>query len=241
MNIAKKIEKNIDNIESGKAFTYKDLDIKKEEYSAASKAIERLIKKGIIKRFSTGVFYKSKQTIFGELSPDEEEIITPYLFKNEKRIAYITGLLLYNNMGLTTQIPKEISVASNKKRIYISKGNIKAKAVKSYVEVTNENYKLLEFLDALKDLKKIPDLNKKSTISILTNKILELNDTHLKELIEIAIEYPPRVRAFLGALLENVAKNKNTKSLDDSLNPLSEYELGITKDILPTAEKWNIK
>ncbi len=241
MNIAKKIEEQIDNIENGKTFTYKDLNIKKEEYSAASKSIERLIKKKIIKRISTGVFYKPKQTVFGELKPDEEKIITPYLFKNGKRIAYITGLLLYNKMGLTTQIPKEISIASNKKRIYISKGNIKAKAVKSYVEVTNKNYKLLELLDALKDLKKIPDLNKRPAISILTNKILELNNKQLKELTEIALEYPPRVRAFLGALLENIDKNINIKSLDDSLNPLSEYELGLTKDILPTVENWNIK
>ena len=241
MNIAKKIEEQIDSIESGKTFTYKDLNIKKEEYSAASKSIERLIKKGVIKRISTGVFYKPKKTVFGELKPDEEKIITPYLFKNGKRIAYITGLLLYNKMGLTTQIPKEISIASNKKRIYISKGNIKAKAVKSYVEVTNENYKLLELLDALKDFKKIPDLDKKSTISILSHKISELNKKQIKELIEIALEYPPRVRAFLGALLENIDENIDIKMLDDSLNPLSEYELGLTKDILPTVEKWNIK
>ena len=241
MNIAKKIKGKIKTIETGNTFTYKDLDIEKKEYSAASKTIERLIKKGIIKRISMGIFYKPKQTVFGELKPDEEKIITPYLFKNGKRIAYITGLLLYNKMGLTTQIPKEINIASNKKRIYISKGNIKASAVKSYVEVTDENYKLLELLDALKDFKKIPDLDKKSAITILTKKILELNNKQKKELIEIALEYPPRVRAFLGALLENIDNNINIKSLDDSLNPLSEYKLGITKKILPTIEKWNIK
>ncbi|MEA1987122.1 MAG: DUF6088 family protein [Candidatus Marinimicrobia bacterium] len=241
MNIAKKIEKKINNIEIGDIFTYKNLALKKEEYSAATKTIERLIKKGIIKRISTGIFYKPKQSIFGELRPNEEQIIFPYLFKNGKRIAYITGLLLYNKMGLTTQIPKEISIASNKKRIYISKGNIKASAVKSYVEVTEENHKLLELLDALKDFNKIPDLDKNSALIILTNKIFALNKKQKKELIETALEYPPRVRAFLGALLENANKNINTKSLDDSLNPLSEYRLGITKDILPTVEKWKIK
>ena len=241
MNITKKIEKMLDSLESGIIFTYSDLKIKKDEYSAASKSIERLVKKGIIKRISTGVFYKPKQTIFGELMPDEEKIIKPYLFRNGKRIAYITGLLLYNKMGLTTQIPKEISIASNKKRIYISKGNIKTKAVKSYVEVTDSNYKLLELLDALKDFKRIPDLDKKSAISILSRKISELEKKQIKELIEIALEYPPRVRAFLGALLENIDKKINTKSLYDSLNPLSEYDLGLTKDILPTIEKWNIK
>jgi hypothetical protein len=241
MTISKKIEERIKNIEKGNIFTYQDLSIKKEEYSAASKTIERLIKKEIIKRISTGVFYKPKQTVFGELKPDEEKIITPYLFKNGRRIAYITGLLLYNKMGLTTQIPKEISIASREKRIYISRGNIQANAVKSYVEITNENYRLLELLDAIKDLKKIPDLDKKSAITILTNNILELNNEERKELIKIALAYPPRVRAFLGAFLENMDKNIDTTSLDDSLNPLSEYRLGITKEILPTVEKWNIK
>lgn len=241
MNIAKKIEGKIKTIEKGNTFTYKDLEIEKEEYSATSKTIERLIKKGIIKRISTGIFYKPKQTVFGELKPDEEKIITHYLFKNGKRIAYVTGLLLYNKMGLTTQIPKEISIASSKKRIYISKGNIKASAVKSYLEVTDDNYKFLELLDAIKDFKNIPDLNKKSAIKILTNRILVLNNKQKKELIEIALEYPPRVRALLGALLENIKENINTKSLDNSLNPLSEYKFGITKEILPTIEKWNIK
>ncbi len=241
MNIAKKIEKIISGFENGNTFTYKDLNIKKEEYAAAAKTLERLIKKEIIKRISTGVFYKPKQTVFGELKPDEEKIITPYLFKDGKRIAYITGLLLYNKMGLTTQIPKNISIASSKKRIYISKGNIKASAVRSYVDVTDENYKLLEILDAIKDFKKIPDLDKKSAIIILQSKILELNNKQKKELIKIALEYPPRVRAFLGALIEEIDNRTNVKILNESLNPLSEYKLGITKEILPTAEKWNIK
>ena len=241
MNIAKKIEDKINSIENGKTFTYKDLNIKKEEYTAATKSIERLIKKGMIKRISTGVFYKPKQTVFGELKPDEEKIITPYLFQNGKRIAYITGLLLYNKIGLTSQIPKEISIASNKKRIYISKGNIKAKAVRSYVDVTDENFRFLELLDALKDFNKIPDLDKKSVITILTNKIFKLNNEQRNKLISIALDYPPRVRAFLGALLENSGKKRELRILDDSLNPLSKYKLGIAKEILPTVEKWNIK
>ncbi len=241
MNVTKKIEEKINNLERGETFTYKDLAIKKEEYIAATKTIERLIKKGKIKRISTGIFYKPKQTVFGELKPDEIKIIKPYLFKNGKRIAYITGLLLYNKMGLTTQVPNEISIASNVKRIYISKGNVKAKAVKSYVEVTDENYKLLELLDVLKDFNKIPDLEKKSALLILTDRIRSLNKKQIKELTKIALEYPPRVRALLGALLEIIDKNLNTKMLADSLNPLSEYHLGITKDLLPTVENWNIK
>ena len=58
-------------------------------------------------------------------------------------------------------------------------------------------------------------------------------------MIKIALEYPPRTRALLGAILENLGEN--TIKLEESLNPLSEYKIGISKEILPTIEKWNIK
>jgi len=241
MNIARKIEKKINSIKEGNTFTYQDLAIKKEEYTATAKTLERLIKKGIIKRISTGIFYKPKQTVFGELKPNEQEIIKPYLFKNGKRIAYITGTFLYNKMGLTSQIPKEIKIASREKRIFITKGNIKATAVKSYIDVSDKNYKLLEFLDALKDFKKIPDLDKKSAIEILKNKLLDFNQKQIRDLIGFAMKYPPRVRAFLGALLEELKIETGIEKLQESLNPLSEYSLRLSKNILQTVENWNIK
>ena len=241
MIIAKKIKKKIDGIIEGDIFTYQDLSLNKNEYSATAKTIERLIKKGKIKRISTGVFYKPNQTAFGELKPNEEEIIKPYLLKNGKRIAYITGTLLYNKMGLTTQIPKEIKIASREKRIFISKGSIKATAVKSYVEVNGNNYPLLEILDAIKDFKKIPDLDKKSAIKILENKLKELNSKSVKQLVKTGCSYPPRVNALLGALLEYLGEFDEIDKLKDNLNPLTNYKLGINKEILPTYKNWNIK
>ncbi|MCF6184219.1 MAG: hypothetical protein L3J56_06275, partial [Bacteroidales bacterium] len=122
-----------------------------------------------------------------------------------------------------------------------TKENIKAKAVKSYVDVSDTNYKLLEFLDALKDFKKIPDLDKKSAIEILKSKLLEFNQKQIKDLIKIAIKYPPRVRAFLGALLEELNIETGIEKLKENLNPLSEYSLNISENILQTIENWNIK
>jgi len=52
----KKITEKIDHIEKGNPFTYKDLNIKKEEYPAASKSIERLIKKKSSNKFQQEYF-----------------------------------------------------------------------------------------------------------------------------------------------------------------------------------------
>ena len=78
MKVARKLETQINKLKEGTTFKYQQLSIEANEYSAAAKAIERLIEKEIIKRVSTGVFYKPKQTIFGELKPNEEELLKPY-------------------------------------------------------------------------------------------------------------------------------------------------------------------
>ncbi|MFP5040453.1 DUF6088 family protein [Parasediminibacterium sp. JCM 36343] len=102
MKVTEKIEKRIAQMPDGNTFGYQEFNIQESEYTAATKAIERLLKKGIINRVSTGLFYKPKQTLFGNLKPKEEELLKPYLFEQKKRVAYITGTALYNRLGLTT-------------------------------------------------------------------------------------------------------------------------------------------
>ena len=240
MKVAEKVERKINGMKEGTTFKYQQLGITQSEYSAATKAIGRLIKKGIIKRVSTGVFYKPKRSAFGELRPREEELLKPYLFQDGKRIAYITGGALYNRMGLTTQVPKTIKVASKIKRVTTKIGKTQVKPVKSYVDVTNENYYLLEILDAIKDFKTIPDLDKKAAITLLKKKISTLSDNDRSKMIRCALKYPPRTIALLGAILELSKEKNGLEGLKKSLNPLTTYKLGIQIDTLPTGPKWNI-
>lgn len=240
MSVSKKIEDKINKLPVGDTFTYQALSVRPDEYAATAKSLERLIKKGVLKRVSTGVFYRPRQTVFGEIKPREEDLLKNYLFVNDKRIAYITGLSLYNRLGLTTQVPKVIKIASRDKRIFASVGTLKGKPVKSYIDVNDKNYYLLEILDALKDFKQIPDLDKKSGLLILADRIRNLEDKDIIRMIKYALKYPPRVRAILGALIENFMAANQIGLLKESLNPLSQYEYKINTDILPNANNWNI-
>ena len=121
MTIAKKIADKIAELPKDSTFGYADLPIRPEEYVTAAKALERLQKKGIIRKLSKGIFYKPNVTVFGELKPREEDILRPYLYEDGKRIAYITGTSLYNQLNLTTQIPSLYKIASAEKRIYINR------------------------------------------------------------------------------------------------------------------------
>ena len=241
MTISKKVEAEVNKVPIGTTFTYQSLAVNFNEYAAAAKAIERLIKKDVIKRVSTGVFYKPKKTIFGELMPREDELLKNYLFEKNKRIAYVTGLSLYNKLGLTTQVPTTIKIARRDKRIFATLGNLKGKPVKSYIDVSDKNYYVLEILDALKDFKQIPDMDKKSGVLLLTDKIKKWDNNDKKLLVKYVLRYPPRVRALLGAIVENILSPEEVKPVKDSLNPLSQYEYNITDAILPNAKNWNIR
>lgn len=241
MSLATQIRDRIEKLSEGKSFGYADLGIAKEDYQTAAKVMERLQVKGIIKKISKGVFYKPKQTVFGELKPDYSEQLRPYLFENGKRIAYETGFSLYNQMGLTTQMAFRIKIASRRKRISINRGALKADAVKSYAEVSELNYELLGFLDAIKDIKRIPDCSVSQAVIILSGKISKLNEKQISDLVKYALLYPPRVRALVGAMLENLNKQANTEKLKQSLNPLTKIKLGLKETELPAIQNWNIE
>lgn len=240
MKVAEKINREVEKMAEGTVFKYQQLGISQNEYGAAAKAIERLIAKGVIKRTSTGIFYKPKQSIFGELQPGDEELLRLYLFEKGKRIAYITGAMLYNQMGLSTQIPNVVKVACKSKRITTRIERLNIKSVKSYVEVDNENYVLLQILDALKDFNNISDIDKKSAVIVLKNYINRLKKGDLSKLIKYALKYPPRARAFLGAILDDLNKFEGLEKLKETLNSLSNYKFGLKKEILSTGINWNI-
>jgi len=240
MTLASQIQAQINKLPEGKSFGYADLAIDKKDYQTAAKVLERIQAKGIIKKISKGVFYKPEQTVFGELKPDYNEQLRPYLFENGKRIAYITGAYLYNQLNLTTQMAFRIKIASRSKRIFINRGAVKADAVKSYTDVTESNYELLGFLDAFKDIKKIPDCSPRQAVKILSSRIKNLSEKQIENLTKYALLYPPRVKALVGAILENNGSNTDISKLKVSLNPLTKFDIGLKEIDLPTIKNWNI-
>lgn len=239
--VSDKIAQQIQQFPEDISFGYKELTIARKETVSAAKALERLQKKGLIRKLSKGIFYKPKMTLFGEKKPDEQQVLKPYLYQNGKRTAYITGVCLYNQLGLTTQVPAIIKIASRDRRIFISTGALKATPIKSYVDVTEDNYQMLGFLDAMKDLKHIPDIDINNALSLFKNRISQLTEPQRQEMIQFGLAYPPRVRALLGAILDSLGKTNNLEQLRLSVNPLTDFVLGISIDTLPEAANWNIR
>lgn len=241
MKVAEQIRNTIQSIPKSKPFGYADLNINPGDFYKAAKAIERLQKKGQIKRVSKGVFYVPQKSMFGELGPNQQALIERYLFKDGKRIAYETGFSLYNKLALTTQMAFKIKIATNNKVLQINQGALEVRTVKSYVEITEQNYELLGLLDAIKDVKKIPDCSVENALKRITFLIKQLSNKQQADMVHNALFYPARTRAVLGAILENIQSKANYSALKNSLNPLTTIHLGIQVGHLPTITNWQIK
>lgn len=241
MKVAEQIREKIKSIPESEPFGYSDLGIAPADFFTAAKALERLQKKGVIKKVSKGIFYVPRQTIFGVVGPNNSSILERYMFENGKRIAYETGFSLFNQLGLTTQMAFKLKIATRSKRIKINQGSLQVSSVKSYVNVTEQNFKLLGYLDALKDIRKIPDSTTTNAIKRMNWLIKALTKKQQNALVSFALFYPARVKALLGAILENQNFSFESNKLKSSINPLSKVTLYIKQTDLPTIKKWNIE
>jgi hypothetical protein len=241
VNVTKKIETQVAGIPAGIIFGYAELGLLPEEYVAAAKALERLVRKGTLRRFETGAFYRPKITLFGKVGPSEADILRSILFFQGKQVAYVTGTALYNQMGLTTQIPHVIEISGARMRAALAHDSVRTRLIKSRVEVTGDNVSQLELLDAFKDFKHIPDLDRSQAIRLLSARIQGMHADQLDSLGDYARAYPPRTSALLGAVLDFCGKKSLAARIMSSLNPLTKFRLGVSATDLPTAPQWNIE
>lgn len=125
--------------------------------------VKRLVDDGKLKRFDTGIYYIPKKTIFDTYAVPSREVIIKkkYIQDKEEKIGYLSGLGLANQIGITTQVPVVYEVVSNKAtKDYreVMVGNAKVILRKPKVVVNEENYKVLQFLDLIKDIDLVSEL-----------------------------------------------------------------------------------
>lgn len=243
MTIAQTIENKINLIADGTVFSIDDLGLPNEWWDNIRIKLSRMEGKGLIQKLSKGKFYKSRKSAFGELKPNLQEIVKDLIQdKSGKPIGYLTGYSVWNDMGLTTQIASVIMIGSNKRRNSTKRGIYSIKFVFQPVAITKDKIHLLQILDSIKFIKSIPDTDVERSVMILKSVIGKLPESDLKKIIKLSKNYPPRVRALMGAILDDLGYKKITSVLHDELNPGTTYKFGLreTNELL-NKEKWNIE
>lgn len=241
MVVSRLIENKIAGIEPIKVFTIEDLGFPMDWWENVRVKLGRMVKAGLIEKVGRGKYYRPKTSVFGNIEPLPDEMVKDLMYSNGVLSGYVTGYSVWNQMGLTSQISNMIIIGTSRRRDSLKRGKYDIRFIMQPNKITSDSIPLLQILDSLKLIKRIPDTTADQSVMIIKKYISELDENRLSSLVKLAMKYPPRVRASLGAILESIGNNQYLGKLKQSLNPTSTYALGLTESTDMNLNNWNIK
>ena len=125
--------------------------------------IKKLADEEKIKRYDTGIYFIPKASIFKSGSQLSLDNVIQYKYLQDANglCGYVTGLAFANQLGVTTQVPMKKEIVTNKatkdyRETTLAKSQIIIR--KPRTKVTEENYRILQLLDLVKDIDMLAEL-----------------------------------------------------------------------------------
>lgn len=204
--------------------------------AAVSKTLARLAEDGSLERVSKGIYYHPRKTRFGDSHPSASELGQIPI----AQVVHPAGITAANLLGFTTQnsIHGEFATSANSIPIKIIG---KPTRLHTRRPTTWDNLSATEaaLLDFLRSHGRFSELSPEATKNHLLKLIKESD--RFDRLLAIAHAEPPRVRAMLGAIGQEIKKSQQVlKDFRDSLNPLSKFDFGVLNN-LKYAKEWQAK
>jgi hypothetical protein len=224
-------------IEKGGERIWRMEDLSDFPAAAAAQALSRLARAGFIQRLSMGTYYRSRESSFGKTRPNPNTISK---IATRTKSIFPAGITAANQLGFTTQTPSrsEISTSAGSipKKLVGNDAIIHTHRPEAWNILTMNEAALLEFM---RRGGRDSELSPEETLMRMRDLISKAK--LFKNLLEAAPSEPPRVRAIIGALGEDIGANrKDLAVLHRSLNPLSKFDFGIFAK-LPNAKEWQAK
>ena len=205
--------------------------------SAVAQALSRLARQGKIDRLSKGVYYSARDTAFGKSKPNPAQIRD---LASKDSTVFPSGIAAANLLGFTTQNAARSEVATSAlslpRKLVGADTVIHARRPEAWSTLSETDAALLDFI---RRSAKTSELGPRETVRRLLSLLSEKG--RLDRLLEVADTEPPRVRAILGAIGEQLSPDAPTlRRLRASLNPLSRFDFGLLSS-LPRARQWQAK
>lgn len=242
MNIQQSIQKKIDRFAPGRIITYRNLsDLHKACPSAVAKSMERLVRKGVLVRQRPGVFYKPEQGRFGPLAVQESEILRQFMYEDGRLTGYLSGPDAFRALGISTQVANTVTIATPRIRRRLRLEGLSIRFIQSKVKnIQQDDIPRLQLLDALCQIKKVPDVDVDEAVQKLAAILANYADKEKERVLQLAKKYEPRTKALLGAILQDIGRDDLARQLKSWLNPSTSYKIGVSADVLSNKGEWSI-
>jgi hypothetical protein len=224
-------------IETSGERVWRPVDFQGMSLSAVAQALSRLCRRGLIQRLGKGLYYRPRQSAFGQSKPNHAHIRSLPI---PHRSFFPAGVAAANFLGFTTQNPARVEVATDGlslPRLIVGQDTIiHTRRPESWRELSQTDAALLDFL---RNRGKHSELSPEKTADRLLDYFRQPG--RFDRLIKVASSEPPRVRAMLGAIGQQIGVSASRLSeLRKSLNPLSRFDFG-SLAALRHAQQWQAK
>ena len=205
--------------------------------SAVAKALSRLAAQGQLERLSKGVYYRPRPTPFGNSLPKPADIRK---LAAQRKTVFPAGIVAANLLGFTTQAPRRPEVATSgfrlPRRLLGDDTIVHTRRPDAWTGLREKDAALLDFL---RRAGRTSELSPRETVR--RTLALFRQRGRFERLFDVAASEPPRVRALLGAIGQELDKKPAMlRPVRDSLNPLSRFEFGLLRG-LSHARDWQAK
>lgn len=134
--------------------------------------MKKLTESGKLKRFDAGIYYIPKKSMFrsGSTLSVDEVIRKKYLADGGNCCGYVGGILFANQLGLTTQVPGVYEIYTNKATTEYRETQLASLRVilrKPYCAIDGKNAATLQFLDLLKEIVDISEVDGEELTNLL--------------------------------------------------------------------------
>lgn len=226
-----------EGIEAGGERLWRFDDFPGAPVSAVAQALSRLARQGKLERLSKGVYYSSRQTAFGKSLPNPSTIRN---LASERKAFFPAGIAAANLLGFTTQTSGRGEVATTgftlPRKLLGSDTVVHTRRPEAWASLTETDAALLDFL---RRSGKTSELSPKDTVRRTMALFRERG--RFERLLQVAASEPPRVRAMIGAVGEQLGKKKAVlEGLRSSLNPVTRFDFGLLQR-LSCARHWQAK
>lgn len=224
-------------IERGGECLWRLEDFRDLPFTAVAQALSRLTRQGLLQRLSKGVYYRPRQTTFGKSLPNPA--IMQKLASRRKTV-FPSGIAAANLLGFTTQMTGRGEVATSAlslpRKLIGSDTVVHTRRPEAWTSLSDQDAALLDFLRRAGSTSELPDEETlKKTLALFSEK------GRFERLLKVADTEPPRVRAIIGAIGEQIGKSPSAlKRLKESLNPFSRFDFGALH-ALRHAKEWQAR
>ena len=159
--------------------------------------VKKLTDAGLLKRYDTGIYFIPQKSIFksGTQLSMNKVIERKYLQDKNERCGYVSGVAFANQLGITTQVSMICEVVTNKAtndRREITLANSRVIVRRPRTPVSEQNYRILQFLDLMKDIDYFAEVTGEELQKCLC-AYLEANSIRFADLEKYLGYYPDKI------------------------------------------------